>query len=90
MAAQQIRRKKIQNQFIKEIGRNKTSYSMALPGMIFLILFCYIPYYYLVVAFKDFNLMEGVLGSPWVGLENFKFFFPQGGRHMKPREILFL
>ena len=56
------------------------TYSMAIPGIVFLILFCYIPYYYLVVAFKDFNLRDGVLGSPWVGFENFKFFFSSGGK----------
>ena len=68
------------NGFIKEIRTNKLTYSMAVPGIIFLIFFCYIPYYYMVVAFKDFNLRDGVFGSPWVGLENFKFFFSAGGK----------
>lgn len=85
MIKQQIQQKTVpnnknQNEFIKEVRDNKVTYLMAVPGIIFLILFCYIPYYYLVVAFKDFNLRDGVLGSPWVGLDNFKFFFSAGGK----------
>jgi putative aldouronate transport system permease protein len=29
----------------------------------------------IVVAFKKFNIYDGVLGSPWSGFDNFKFFF---------------
>lgn len=66
--------------FLSEIKNNKITYSMAIPGIIFLILLCYIPYFYLVVAFKDFNLRDGVFASPWVGFDNFKFFFSAGGK----------
>jgi putative aldouronate transport system permease protein len=65
--------------FLEEIKENRVYYLMALPGIAFLILFCYIPYYYLVVAFQDFNLRDGIAGSPWVGLDNFRFFFSAGG-----------
>lgn len=64
--------------FLSEIASNKITYAMAIPGILFLICFCYIPYYYMLVAFKDFNLRDGLLGSPWVGLNNFKFFFSGG------------
>ena len=30
------------------------------------------------MAFKRFNYADGIFGSPWVGLENFKFFFSSG------------
>ena len=30
------------------------------------------------MAFKRFNYTDGILGSPWVGLDNFKFFFQSG------------
>ncbi|WP_370639000.1 ABC transporter permease [Cohnella sp. REN36] len=28
-----------------------------------------------VLAFKDYNVIKGIWGSPWVGLKNFKLFF---------------
>jgi multiple sugar transport system permease protein/putative aldouronate transport system permease protein len=65
--------------FFNEVKENKIIYAMAVPGILFLIVFCYIPYYYLVVAFQDFNLRDGILKSPWIGFDNFKFFFSAGG-----------
>jgi putative aldouronate transport system permease protein len=57
---------------------NKKTYDLlllAVPGLIFLIAFYYLPIFGLVLAFKDFKYNLGILGSPWVGFENFKFFF---------------
>jgi putative aldouronate transport system permease protein len=51
---------------------------LALPGVGFFLVFAYAPMAGLVVAFKDFNISEGVFGSPWVGLQNFRFFFSSG------------
>lgn len=48
---------------------------MILPGLIALILFNYWPIYGVTIAFKDFKLLEGITGSPWVGLENFAELF---------------
>jgi putative aldouronate transport system permease protein len=48
---------------------------MALPVVILLILFNYIPMFGLVIAFKRLQVSLGILRSPWVGLENFRFFF---------------
>ena len=50
-------------------------YLMALPGIIVMLLFNYIPMTGLVVVFKNYNARDGIYGSPWVGLQNFKFFF---------------
>ncbi len=47
-------------------------YLMFLPAAILLIIFAYAPMYGLVLAFKDFNPMKGVMGSEWVGLEHFR------------------
>ena len=33
------------------------------------------PMFGVVIAFKDYNYVDGILGSPWVGFEHFKFFF---------------
>lgn len=52
--------------------------ALALPAIIYMIVFNYIPLYGLVLPFKDFNAAAGFLGSDWCGFENFKFLF--GGK----------
>lgn len=51
---------------------------MALPTVIMLILFNYVPMTGLVVAFKDFNYADGIFFSPWNGIENFRYLFMVG------------
>lgn len=48
---------------------------LALPAIILLFVFCYIPIGGLVLAFKKFKVNLGIFGSPWSGLNNFRFFF---------------
>ena len=48
---------------------------MALPTIIMLLLFAYIPMLGLILAFKDYNVTKGMLKSDFVGLNNFKFLF---------------
>lgn len=50
-------------------------YIMALPTVIFLIIFCYIPMAGLVMAFQDLNITKGIFASPFVGWKNFEFLF---------------
>ena len=52
--------------------KNKTLLLMCLPALILYIMFSYIPMFGLVLAFKDYKLSEGILGSPWVGMKNFR------------------
>jgi len=47
-------------------------YVLLVPGLIFLFLFKYTPMYGIVIAFQDFNIFDGIAGSPWVGLEQFR------------------
>lgn len=49
--------------------------SLALPTIILLAVFNYAPMFGIVLAFKDYKVPQGIFGSPWVGLENFRFFF---------------
>jgi ABC-type polysaccharide transport system, permease component len=44
---------------------------LALPGMLYFIIFRYIPMYGVVIAFQDFRINKGIWGSEWVGLEQF-------------------
>lgn len=48
-------------------------YLMLIPGFAFIILFQYVPLYGITIAFKDFYPSRGVLGSPWVGWEYFRY-----------------
>jgi len=48
---------------------------MALPGIVVLFVFAYLPMFGLIIAFKDYRFADGILGSQWVGLQNFKFLF---------------
>ncbi|MFC5403273.1 ABC transporter permease [Cohnella soli] len=57
------------------IGGNGMLYVLALPGLIYLLLFCYLPLGGLIIVFKNYNFIDGIFGSPWVGLDNFRFFF---------------
>jgi len=50
-------------------------YVMLLPALIYLLVFHYLPLYGIQVAFRDYRLVDGVMGSPWVGLKHFKKFF---------------
>lgn len=61
--------------FNKESKKNRELLLMATPGILFLLAFKYLPIFGIILAFKNFNYRDGLLKSPWVGLENFKFLF---------------
>ena len=48
---------------------------LALPGIILIFLFGYLPLFGLVIAFKNVDYSKGIWASDWVGLKNFEFFF---------------
>jgi putative aldouronate transport system permease protein len=66
---------KRKGEFLREIKRNRELYLMCLPGLVILIMFCYIPFAGTWMAFTDFNVVDGIFGSKFVGLDNYKFFF---------------
>ena len=50
-------------------------YLMLLPGLLLLLIFRYLPMGGLIIAFQDFNIFEGIGGSEFVGLANFRRVF---------------
>lgn len=48
---------------------------LALPSVILIFVFCYVPMIGLVIPFKNYKAALGFFGSPWAGLENFKYLF---------------
>ena len=63
---------------LKNTYKNRTLLFMALPAVIIMILFSYVPMFGLVLAFKKFNFAKGIFGSDWCGLDNFKYLFLVG------------
>ena len=57
------------------LGRTWPLYAMLVLPMVQLALFHYYPMYGVVIAFQNFNPGKGLTGSPWVGLENFRYIF---------------
>lgn len=55
---------------------------MLLPGVILLMIFSIAPMFGIVIAFQKFIPAKGILKSPWVGLDNFRFMFqiPDSGQ----------
>jgi putative aldouronate transport system permease protein len=64
-------KKKGQDTYLQDFQKNKGVYLMALPVLVYYIVFHYLPMAGLVIAFQDYNLFRGFRGSKWVGLENF-------------------
>lgn len=50
---------------LKKIKQNSGLYILLLPSIILLILFTYKPMYGVIIAFKDYQPIKGILGSPW-------------------------
>ena len=63
--------------FRQNIARNKLAYLMLLPAIILVLVLCYLPFFGIILAFKDFDIIKGIMDSPWVGFENFKAIFVQ-------------
>jgi putative aldouronate transport system permease protein len=61
-----------------DLIKNRTMYIMILPALLFFLIFSYLPMAGLVVAFKSYTYSKGIFGSPWVGFDNFTFFFESG------------
>ena len=58
-------------------NRRKWSLLFILPALIYIIIFCYIPMYGILVAFQDYVPGDKIIGSTtqWVGFSNFQTFF---------------
>lgn len=59
--------------FMDNIWKNRAHVVMALPAFLVLLFIMYVPMAGLVMAFKAFDYSKGIFGSPWNGIENFRF-----------------
>lgn len=60
---------------IRELRTQWILYLMILPGVLYFLIFRYYPMYGAIIAFKDYEVLKGILGSPWVGFEHFRNIF---------------
>lgn len=58
----------------KSFLRSKFLLLIMVPGLIYYILFHYVPMYGVIMAFKDFDIYEGIMGSPWASNYGFEHF----------------
>lgn len=61
--------------FLTDVRRNRVSYLMLIPAALYTIVFGYCTIPYMLIAFQKFSFKKGILGSDWVGFQNFAFFF---------------
>jgi putative aldouronate transport system permease protein len=59
----------------KHFKLHKWLYIFLIPGLLYLLVFKYIPMLGIVIAFKDFSLVRGIWASKWIGFENFTYLF---------------
>ncbi|MCA0757644.1 ABC transporter permease subunit [Paenibacillus sp. N4] len=64
-----------ENLYLANMRKHWMLYIMILPGIIYYLVFKYVPLAGSAIAFQDFQIMKGMMSSPWVGLDNFKFIF---------------
>lgn len=64
--------------FGKRLIRYRMLLLMIAPAVIYTLIFSYYPMTGVVMAFKKYNYAGGIWGSPWNGVDNFKFFFQSG------------
>ena len=58
-----------------DLMKNPWLYVMMIPGIIYFILFKYLPMWGIVIAFENYVPYSGVFGSQWVGFKWFEYFF---------------
>jgi len=75
MSGKTIDARKLGGILSRDFTINRSLYAMALPVLVYFIIFSYVPMYGVTIAFKRYNPSLGILGSPWTGFENFKNFF---------------
>jgi len=60
---------------MKAIRKHGELFTLFLFSFLFFFVFKYGPLYGVIIAFKDFKVVDGIWGSPWVGLQHFQELF---------------
>lgn len=73
---------------VKTVKQYWPMYLMFVPGFIYLFINCYIPMFGIQIAFRKYNARDGIYGSPFCGLDNFKFLFQTNDAWIMTRNTL--
>lgn len=68
-----IKAKAEKRSLIDSIKKRSPLYVMLIPGVLYLIMFNYLPMFGMILSFKKINFRDGILGSAWCGFDNFKY-----------------
>lgn len=63
------------NKLGRYLKRHWVLYAMLIPGLLYIIIFKYVPMYGVSVAFKDYEGVGDIAKAEWVGMENFVTLF---------------
>lgn len=72
-----VKYKESSSKIWRRIIRNRYIYLMILPGVLYFLIFKYIPMLGLVISFQDYLPYKGIMGSEWVGLKHFSRLFSE-------------
>jgi putative aldouronate transport system permease protein len=67
----------VENGFMKTLKRDWELYLLLLPGVLFFLIYKYLPMWGFVIAFQDYSPFRGVWGSEWVGFKHFTLLFSE-------------
>ncbi len=70
-----VERKKKRLKLVSDLKRDRYLYLLILPGLLFFIIFKYVPMWGIIISFQDYSPYLGVLKSEWVGFAHFQRFF---------------
>jgi putative aldouronate transport system permease protein len=69
------KRARSEGRLLKRLQRDKWLYLLLLPGVLYFLIFKYVPMWGVILAFKNYQPFLGFMKSDWVGLEHFRNFF---------------
>jgi putative aldouronate transport system permease protein len=81
---------KTRSKTLAGIVRNKYLYLLLVPGVLYFIIFKYLPMGGIIISFQDYQPFLGIAGSPWVGLKHFERLFTEPTFFMLLENTLFL
>lgn len=73
---------------LNRLSRYKWLYIMLLPVIAYYLIFCYVPMVGVIIAFKDYNIFQGIFASEWVGFSNFRRIFSTSDFYVVLRNTL--
>lgn len=71
-----MKQKNGKSNVVERLKKQKLLFLMLLPGLLLTFIFKYVPMYGILIAFKDYNPLLGILKSPWIARIPPISFFP--------------